>query len=337
MGSKDFRGEIWTNVDPKVLQAMVRANAEPVDGCVGNDSYSLQAIELVQKQFRSKLHAIFTVNGTGANMIAMKAMLDRYSCVICARETHINVYESGAFEYTLGCKILPVERANGKLTVPSIEDMLNNNKKYKYIPKVIALSQPTELGTVYTVRELRELADYAHANGMYLYVDGARIGTAIAALGTTLGDMIELADIDVFTIGGTKSGAMFGEMVLFRREEFAKHLPYLQKQSFQHFDKSKFIGAQFVELLKDGLWLQNAKKANENARLLEQKFLQKGIKPHYTVESNMVFVPVSPRQMENLSQSYDLHYWNETLKIVRFCTTANTTEESMDELVSHFL
>lgn len=313
---------------------MVAANEERVDGCVGNDSYSNRAIALIQSQFREKIYATYTVNGTGANIIAMKAMLDRYSSIICAQETHINVYEAGAFEYTLGCKILPAESTCGKLTVGSIRTMLNSTKKYKYNPKVIVLTQPTELGTLYSLDELKDIADYAHANGMYVYIDGARIANALTALRCSLAQMIEYADIDAFTVGGTKAGAMFGEMVIFRRAEFAGHLPYLQKQSFQHFDKSKFIGAQFVALLENDVWLENAEKANENAKLLEKAFSQKHITPYYPVESNMVFVPVDEEQMERLSQKYDLHYWNEETKIVRFAATANTTGESIANLVA---
>lgn len=332
MLSKDFRGEIWSNVDPRVMQALVQANETPIDGCVGGDSYSQHAIELVARQFRDPIYAIYTINGTGANMIAMKAMLDRYSAIICAGETHINVYEAGAFEYTLGNKILFADAPDGKLTVERIERLLVNTKKYKYNPKVIVITQPTELGTLYTPDELKELCDYAHERGMYVYIDGARIGCALATLNMGLAEMIEYADVDAFTIGGTKSGAMFGEMVVFRREEFAGHLAYLQKQSFQHFDKSKFIGAQFVCLLENDLWLENARKANQNAQKLAQKFREKGVESYYPVQANMVFAPINAEQMARLEKQFDLHYWNEELKIVRFGTTAVTTEESMQRL-----
>ncbi len=145
MSSKEFRGEIWTNIDPRVLDAIVKANAEPVCGCVGSDKYSLHAAEIVQSYFKDKIYVTYTINGTGANMIALKAMLDRYSSIICARETHINVYEAGAFEYNLGNKILYTEGENGKLSPESIDKLLKNTKKYKYIPKVVVLTQPTEL------------------------------------------------------------------------------------------------------------------------------------------------------------------------------------------------
>ncbi len=334
MLSKDFRGEIWTNVDPRIMQALAKANEQPIDGCVGADSYSLRAIELVQQYFKDPIYAAYTINGTGANMIAMKAMLDRYSAIICGEETHINCYEAGAFEYTLGNKILVADSVNGKLTVESIERLLTNTKKYKYNPKVITVTQPTELGAVYTPDELKAICDFAHGKGMYVYIDGARIGCALATLNVSLTDMIEYADVDGFSIGGTKSGAMFGEMVVFRRKEFGEHLAYLQKQSFQHFDKSKFIGAQFVCLLEDGLWLDNARKANANAQTLADKFRQKGIEPYYPVQGNMVFAPITDEQLERLSTVFDLHYWNEETKIVRFGTTAFTTEDSMDRLVN---
>jgi len=333
MLSKEFRGEIWTNVDARVIDAIVKANGEPVKGCVGNDEYSVEASEIVQSYFKEKIYAAYTINGTGANILAMKAMLDRYSSIVCAEETHINVYEAGAFEYTLGNKIIPVPSPNGKLTPESIENKLFNMQKYKFVPKVIVITQPTELGTLYTVDELTYLCDYAHRNGMYVYIDGARIGNAIVALNSSLTQMIEETDADAFSLGGTKAGAMFGEMVIFRRKEFSKHLPYLQKQSFQHFDKSKFLGVQFKCLLENDIWLENAKKANENAKILEKMFLEKGLKAYYPVESNMVFAPISEEQINNITKIFDVHYWNESLKIVRFATTANSDKTEMEKLI----
>jgi len=325
--SKDFRGEIWTNVDPYVMEAIAKANLEKVDGCVGNDSYSLKAIEHIQGYFKDKIYVTYTINGTGANIIALKAMLDRYSAVICSSETHINVYEAGAFEYTLGNKILFAESPDGKLTPKLIDKILKENKKYKYHPKVAVITQPTEFGTVYSIEELKTLCDYVHSLGMYVYVDGARIGTALASLGCTLTEMIEYPNIDAFTVGGTKSGAMFGEMVVFRRKEFANALPYLQKQSFQHFDKSKFIGAQFCALFENDLWLENAKKANNGAKLLEREFAKKGILPYYPVEANMFFGVFSEEQLNRMTTVFDLHYWNEETKSVRIAATANTDYE----------
>ena len=332
--SKDFRGEIWTNTAPRVMEAMMRANTEAVDGCVGGDSYSIKAIAEVQKYFKDEIYATYTINGTGANIIALKAMLDTWSAVVCAKETHINVYEAGALEYTLGNKILAADSEDGKLTREIVERLLKNNKKYKYHPKVAVITQPTEFGTVYTVEEMKVLCDYIHSIGMYVFVDGARIGTALAALNCTLTEMIEYPDVDAFTVGGTKSGAMFGEMVVFRRKEFATALPYLQKQSFQHFDRSKFIGAQFCALLENDLWLENARRANAGAKLLERKFAERGIRAYYPVETNMFFGVFTEEQLSRLTSVFDLHYWNEETKAVRIAATAYTDEATVDRLVS---
>ncbi len=332
MPSKEFRGEIFTNVDSRVMQAMLEANLEKVDGCVGADSHSKRAVSMIESLFDTEIAATFTVNGTGANMIALKAMLDRYSAVICTYETHINVYESGAFEYTLGNKILVAQSSDGKLTVEAVEKLFENTKKYKYFPKVAVISQPTELGTLYTIEELKSLCEYLHSKGMYLYIDGARIGNAICALDTTLKQMIEYTDVDAFSIGGTKAGAMFGEMVVFRRKEFFGHLDYLRKQSFQHFDKSKFLGVQFECLFENGIWLENARKANENAKLIEKEFLKKGIKSYYPVQTNMFFAFIDEKTLDRITRVFDLHYWNSETKIVRIAATANTSREEIMRL-----
>lgn len=331
--SKHFRGEIWTNIDENVLEAINKANLEPVTGCVGGDEYSKWAIDYVQSFFKDEIYATFAINGTGANIVAMKVMLPRYASIVCGEETHINVYEAGAFEYNLGNKIIEVETENGKLVVDSIKKKLGNLKKYKYLPKVIILTQPTELGALYTNDELKAICDYAHENGMYVYIDGARIGNALVSLNTNLTDMIEYADVDAFSLGGTKMGAMFGEMIIFRRKEFSENLAYIQKQTCQHFDRSKFMGVQFKCLLEDGLWLRNAKKGNENAKTLEKMFLEKGIKAYYPVEANMVFVPITDEQLDRITKVYDVHYWNEELKIVRFSATAKSDISEMKKLM----
>ena len=331
--SKEFRGEIWTNIDERVLDAINKANLEPVTGCVGGDEYSIWAQNYVQSFFKDTIYTTFAINGTGANILAMKVMLPRYASIVCGEETHINVYEAGAFEYNLGNKIIEVPTFDGKLTPDSIDKRLNNLKKYKYIPKVIIVTQPTELGTLYTVEELKAICDYAHENDLYVYIDGARIANALVALDTNLTEMIEKADVDAFSLGGTKAGAMFGEMLIFRRKEFSENLAYIQKQTCQHFDKSKFMGAQFKCLFEEGIWLENAKKGNDNAKMLEKMFFEKGIKAHYPVQANMVFVPISKEQLDSILKVFDVHYWNEDLKIIRFSTTAKSDSEQMKKLM----
>lgn len=334
MASRDFRGEVWTNVHPDVLNEIVRINVDPVDGNTGNDAHTKAATELVQQYFKEKIYTTYTISGTAANILALKSMLDRWSTIICAEQTHINTYECGATEAILGNKILSIESADGKLTPELIATLLKGKKKYKYNPKVVVITQPTEFGTLYTIEELKRLCDYVHSLDMYVYIDGARIGNAITALNSNLTEMIEYTDVDAFSLGGTKAGAMFGEMVVFRRKEFARCLEYSQKQSLQHLDKSKFMGVQLEYLLKSGLWLENARKSNVAAKLLEKKLAEKGVKAYYPVETNMVFCVLEPEQLDKITKVFDLHYWNEFTHVVRIATTYLTDEEKINALTA---
>lgn len=334
MRLRDFRGEVWTNIHPDILKAMITVNDEIVDGNNGKDSHSKNADRLMQSFFSDTIYTTYTINGTAANVIALKAMCDRWSTIICAEQTHINTYECGATEYMLGNKILSIPSADGKLSVELIEKLLNGQKKYKYLPKVIVLTQPTEFGTVYTNRQIKEICNFAHSRNMYVYIDGARIANAIVELNTTLTEMIENTGVDAFSFGGTKAGALFGEMVVFRHREFAMALEYSQKQSLQHLDKSKFLGVQIEYLLQSGLWLENARISNRMAKILEQKLLEKGVKTFYPVQTNMVFAILTKEELDKINAVFDLHYWNETDKSVRIATTYLTTEQKIDELVS---
>lgn len=332
MGLKNFNGEVWTNTHPKVLEAMVAINNEIVDGKVGNDRFTKSAHQLLQAQFEGKIWSMMTFNGTAANILALKSMLRNWSAVISAECTHINVYECGALEYMLGNKVLTAQSEDGKLTPAMVEALLERTKNYKYHPEVLVITQPTELGVLYTCEELKKLCDFAHEKGMYVYLDGARLAHAVAALKTDLHTMIEAAGIDAFSLGGTKAGAMFGEMVVFLREQFAQNLDYSQKQSLQHMDKSKFLGVQLECLLKDDFWLETAGHANAMAKLLEQRLAEKGLKPYFPVETNMVFCTLTPAQFERVTAVYDLHYWEESLGLVRFATTHETTPEMIENL-----
>ncbi|MBQ9485892.1 MAG: threonine aldolase [Clostridia bacterium] len=334
MATRDFRGEVWTNVHPEVFAAMAEINGEPVDGGCGEDSHSKRATQLVQKYFKDEIYTTYTISGTAANIIALKCMLDSWSAVLCAEQAHINNYECGALEFNLGNKILATETPDGKLTPEILDRLILKHKKYKYLPKVVAITQPTEFGTLYSVEELKTLCSYAHAKGMYVYIDGARIASALSALNVSLTEMIEYTDVDAFTVGGTKAGAMFGEMVVLRRKEFAANLAYVQKQSMQHLDKSKFLGVQLEYLLESGLWLKNAEKSNAAAKLLEKKLKEKGVKIYYPVETNMVFCVLDEKTLEKITAVFDLHYWDVFENVVRIATTYLTDEKAIDRLVS---
>ncbi len=334
MGRKDFRGEVWTTVHPDILKRIVAVNDEAVDGGNGNDGHSRHAVELMQSFFKERIWTTFAINGTAANILALKSMLPRNGCIVCASQAHVTTHECGAFEYTLGCKILECECDDGKLTTDVLAARLKAAARYGYVPQVVVITQPTEFGTMYSLDELKALCDYAHSRKMAVYVDGARIGNAVAALNVTLSEMIEGTGVDAFSWGATKAGAMFGEMVVFRREEWGANLPYLQKQSMQHLDKSQFLGIQAEYLLESGLWLENARLANQAAKHLETRLKQIGIPIRYSVETNMVFCILTPEQLKAVTQVFDAHYWDEPTHVVRLACTYLTTDEAIETLAA---
>jgi len=332
MGSKCFCGEVWTNVHPRIMKAMMEANGEAVDGKVGNDGASVRAAALMQRQFEQPVSVVYTYNGTAANLLAMKAMLRPWDTVLAADCAHINTHECGAAEYMLGNKILTIPSADGKVTPAQVEAAVKKASSCQYRPALLALTQPTELGVLYTVDEIRALCRTAHANGMQVFVDGARMAHALEALHVSLKEMIEDTGVDAFTWGGTKAGLMFGEMVVSLRPQPAGELAYSQKQSLQHMDKSKFLGVQFECLLTDGLWLETAGHANRMAKRLEKRLAEAGIKAYYPVDTNMVFGRVTPGQLAKIQTAFDLHYWDAGLQLVRFAATHETTQEMIDQL-----
>ena len=324
---------MWNNIDEHVLSEIVKINAEQVDGKVSEDSYTKKATAYLQSFFDNEISVLYTINGTAANVVALKALLDRFGTVICAEQAHINTYECGALEYNLGNKILTVPTENAKITPQMVDKLLFDEKNHGYYPQVIAITQPTELGTLYTIEELKNLTKYAHEKGMKLFVDGARLGSALASLECSIREMMAETDVDVFTVGGTKAGAMFGEAIVFTDKNALSAGEYILKQSLQHFDKSKFLGAQMLALFENDRWIKNFDHANKMAKLLEAELSKKGIKPYFPVQSNMMFCVIDENTLEKIRELYDIKYWFEDKRVVRIATTFATTEEDVIKLV----
>lgn len=334
MTKKDFRGEVWNNVDEGVLAELLRINAEPVDGKVGHDGYTARATALLQSFFKKEIAVLYTVNGTAANVVALKALLHRYGSVICAEQAHIHTYECGAVEYNLGNKILTARTPDAKLTPALIESVMQEHASHGFVFEVVAVTEPTELGTLYTLDELRAIAEFAHEKGMRVFLDGARLGSALASLGVTLTELTEGTGIDAFTVGGTKAGAMFGEAVVFTDKSLLCEGEYVLKQSLQHFDKSKFLGAQMAYLLADDRWVKNFSHANEMATLLARGLTKKGYALYLPVESNMVFCVMDEEALARAGAVYDLKYWFKEQKVVRIATTFATKREDVEALLA---
>lgn len=333
--SRSFASDNNAGVHPKIMEAIAAAN----DGHViayGDDPYTERAVKLFREHLGRDAEVYFVFGGTGANVLGLKAGTESHEAIICAQTAHINVDECGAPEKFTGCKLLPVVTADGKIKVDQIKPLLYEvGFEHHVQPRVISVSQATEMGTVYTPKELKSLAKFAHEHGMLLHVDGARIANATASLNLKLRDITRDAGVDILSFGGAKNGMMYGEAVVFFDKSLATNFKYTRKQGTHLPSKMRFISAQFEALLSNDLWRQNAQHANRMAQLLASEL---GKIPQITitqkVEANGVFAIVGKKYVPLLQKQYFFYVWNEETSEVRFMTSFDTTEADIADFVA---
>ena len=285
-----FASDNAAGVHPVVLEAIHRANVGHALA-YGNDRWTEAATARIQHALGADARVLFMFGGTGANVVGLRTAVDSYQAVLCAASSHLWEDECAAPERFLGCKIVPIATDDGKLRLENIAAHIHGIGDVHHAqPRVISVSQSTELGTVYTADELRAIADFAHEKGMLLHVDGARLANAAAALGVPLGVLGATAGVDVVTLGGTKLGMLAGEAVAVFDEGLKERAGYFQKQAMQLVSKMRFIAAQFDALLTDDLWLDLATHANDMAhQLSEQLDAVEGVSLVQPVQTNMVY------------------------------------------------
>ncbi len=332
---RSFASDNNAGVHPAVMEAIAAAN----DGHViayGDDVYTARASRLFREQFGKDAEIFFVFGGTGANILGLKAATQPHHAVICAETAHINVDECGAPEKFTGCKLLGVPTPHGKLTVDQIPPLLHEvGFEHHVQPRVISISQATEMGTVYSVRELKALANIAHDNGMLLHMDGARVANAAASLDVKLRAITRDAGVDILSFGGTKNGMMYGEAVVFFNRKLADDFRYTRKQGAQLPSKMRFISAQFEALLTDDLWRRNAQHANRMAQLLADALAKiSQISITQKVEANGVFAVIPRRFIPSLQKKYFFYIWNQEKSEVRLMTSFDTTEDDIAEFLS---
>jgi len=327
---RGFASDNNAGVHPRVMEALLAANRGHVLA-YGADPFTGAAELKLREHFGADSRAFLVYGGTGANVLGLGAVTRPHEAVVCASTAHINVDECGAPEKIAGCKLLPLATPDGKLRPASVEPLLADvGDQHRVQPRVISVSQPTELGTVYTVEELRRLSEFAHARGMLLHVDGARLSNAAAHLGLGLGEMTAGAGVDVLSFGGTKNGMMYGEAVVFTRAELAGGFEYVRKQGAQLPSKMRFVAAQFDALLTDDLWLENARRANAMARMLAREFETiPRVRLTQAVESNAVFAVVPPEHVARIHEEYFFYVWNPETSEARFMASFDTAEEDV--------
>ncbi|WP_255434079.1 low specificity L-threonine aldolase [Carboxylicivirga sp. M1479] len=331
---RGFASDNNASVHPEVMEAIANVNSGHAIG-YGGDSTTEETLRLFKDTFGKDTETLFVYNGTGANVIAIQALAQSYNAVVCACTAHINVDECGAPEKISGCKLLPIDTDNGKITVEGIKRYMHGfGFEHHAQPKVVSITQATELGTIYSLEEIKEIADYVHSLGLYLHMDGARIANAAVALECSLVDTSINAGVDVLSFGGTKNGLMFGEAIVFANAQLAENVKYIRKQSTQLHSKMRYTSAQFKALLSNDLWKKNALHANAMAKLLAQKVKGiDGVQLTQEVESNGVFAIIPHELIEPLQNDFFFYVWDEHRSEVRWMTSFDTTEKDIEAFV----
>lgn len=331
---RSFASDNNSGVDPRIFDALLRANADHAVG-YGDDPWTAEANERIRTAFEAPdALPLFVFNGTGSNIVALDAMTQPYHNILCAETAHIHVDECGAPARFTGCQLRPIATADGKLTPELIRLHLRNfGEQHHSQPGAIYISQATELGTLYTLDEIRALTDMAHEYGLYVHMDGARIANACAAMGCSLAAMTTHAGIDTVTFGGTKNGLMMGECVVIFRKELQPAAFFLRKQAAQLASKMRFISAQFSAYLEHDLWLENATKANRQAARLAEELRKRGIALTQKLETNQLFFLLPRRVIKALRKDYYFYTWDEARDEVRWVTSFDTTDEDIERLI----
>jgi len=337
--SRGFASDNYAGVHPEVLIALAGANGGH-QIAYGEDAYTARLQEVMAAHFGPGTSAFPMFNGTGANVTGLQSLLPRWGAVVCAETAHINTDENGAPERVAGIKLLTVPTPDGKLTPELIDRQAWGwGDEHRAQPLAVSITQTTELGTCYTPAEIRGIADHAHARGMVLHLDGARIANAAASLGQPLRAFTSDAGVDVLSFGGTKNGLMFGEAVVVPGSASAPGaldaLPYLRKLNMQLASKMRFVSAQLVTLLTGDLWLISATHANAMAARLAAGVRElPGVRITQAVQANAVFAVLDRAVAERLRQDFRFYDWDPATGEVRWMCAFDTTAADVDAFVA---
>lgn len=332
MAKRGFASDNNAGVHPEILREIEKVNDGHTLG-YGSDIYTDRAKKLFREHFGDQTETYFVFTGTAANVLSISALTKSWNSVLTAFTAHIEQDECGAPEKFTGCKVLTVDTSDGKITPGMLQKHMHGfDFEHHSQPKVISITQATEMGTVYSREEIKELADFAHYHKMYLHMDGARIANAAVHLGLSLKEFTADAGVDVLSFGGTKNGMMYGEAVCFLKPGLSDGFKYIRKQSMQLASKMRFISAQYIAYFRDDLWLRCARHANSMALYLAERIRKiSNIRITQPVQANGVFVVMPSNVAEAVSREYFFYSWNETISEYRLMTSWDTTEEDIQD------
>ena len=334
---RSFASDNNSGVHPTILQALLQANTDHAVG-YGDDKWTQAAQATFKQAFGEQAETFLVFNGTGANSVALQAITRPYHAIITTKTAHIFVDECGAPAKMSGCTLFPVETPDGKLTVEHIKPFLGYKGSCHHPqPKVVYISQTTELGTIYTLDELRTLSTFLHENDMFLHMDGARLANACAQLGCTFKEATVDVGVDLLSFGGTKNGMMLGEAVVCFLPNISQEIAYIRKQSAQLSSKMRYLSAQYIPYFENELWRENATKANHMAARLKEAL------SHYPsvcftqkVESNQLFFSLPRKAIDRLLEKHFFYIWNAQNNEIRLVTSWDTTEQDIAQMIESF-
>lgn len=332
-----FKNDYSEGAHPNILKALSDANLKQQEG-YGLDDYCKEAGDLIKKLIKNpKADVHFVSGGTQANLIIISAILKPYESVISANTGHINIHEAGAVEST-GHRIDTIDTKDGKITAQQIKEVVDShNDEHMVKPRLVFISNTTEVGTIYKKKELEEISSFCKKNNLILYLDGARLGSALTSTENdlTLSDISKL--VDIFYIGGTKNGALLGEAIVINNEDLKKDFRRQLKQKGALLAKGRIFGVQFLELFKNNLYLDLAKHANLMALKIAEAIKKKGYKFLTNPSSNMIF-PILPNKLiDKLKKDYDFYVWSKIDKdnsVIRLVTSWATEEKAIDKFIT---
>ncbi|MFM6963576.1 MAG: threonine aldolase family protein [Micrococcales bacterium] len=332
---RSFASDNYAGIHPQILEAIGAVNGGH-EKAYGADPITEQFNELVRKTFGSHAEGFPTFNGTGANVLSLAVGTQRWEAVICAETAHINTDEGGAPEKVAGLKLYGIRTPDGKLTPELLDTQIYDmGFVHRAQPGVVTITQTTECGTLYSVEEIRAIADRAHHHGLPLHMDGARLSNAAAALGKSFKEFTTDAGVDLVSFGGTKIGAMGAEAVIILNDRYTNRIPFLRKSSMQLASKMRFVSAQLVALLENHgeLAVANGRHANAMAKRLEAGIRELGFEIPYAVDANAVF-PIMPKHVYDAVQGdFPFYVWDHTNGQVRLMCSWDTTEQDVDGLL----
>jgi threonine aldolase len=332
---RGFASDNNAGVHPEILKEIAAVNSGHVKG-YGSDIYTEKALEIFRENLGNSAETFFVFTGTAANVLGITGITRSWNSIITASTAHLETDECGAPEKFTGCKVLTADTPDGKINNELIRKHLHGfDFEHHSQPKVISITQSTEMGTVYSAAEIREIADYVHPMGLLLHMDGARIANAAVSLGLSFKEFTADAGVDVLSFGGTKNGMMFGEAICFLRPGLSADFKYIRKQGMQLASKMRFISAQYIAYFRNDLWKRLAEHSNSMATIFAEKLQQfPELIITQKVQANGIFIIMPKEIAERLRSTYFFYPWNEMTSEYRLMTSWDTSEEDIDNFIA---